>query len=204
MAGGAKSKALTSTAVHKAEQRARAGAHSEAATPAGSSASLHHLAGNRAVASLFASAQPSPLASEARPLEPGLRAAMESRFGTDLSGVRIHAGEGAADLAKSRRARAYAQGQNIIFGAGQFSPYRPDGRGLLAHELAHVMQQSRPGGVAARQAHEREAEAAANLAGVSGPISVDLASIPGAVQCSPLDENSVLQLNNPTEPKSPP
>jgi hypothetical protein len=204
MAGGAKSKTFTNAATHHAQQRSRVGSQSNTPDRGGGLASLNHVSGNRAVASLFTSARPSPLPGEALPLDSGLRSSMESRFGADLGEVKIHAGPGAARLAKERRARAFTEGQNIVFGTGEFSPYEPEGRRLLTHELAHVVQQSLPGGVVAGQAHEREAEAAGALASGSGRIPVNLAAVPGTVQRSPLEENSVLELRDPTVPKSPP
>ena len=39
-------------------------------------------------------------------------------------------------------ARAYTVGNNMVFGAGEFSPGTREGRRLLAHELTHVVQQS--------------------------------------------------------------
>jgi len=75
-------------------------------------------------------------------LGPEVRAFMEPRFGHDFSGVRIHTGLRAAESARDLNALAYTLGEHIVFGAGQFAPDRPKGRRLLAHELAHVVQQS--------------------------------------------------------------
>jgi hypothetical protein len=164
--------------------------------PYGGVERLQRLAGNRAVAGWFAASRvsspvSSPVSNEAQPLDPSLRASMESRFHSDLSGVRIHAGDQAAALARSHHARAYAQGQNIVFGDGQFAPDEPDGRRLLTHELAHVVQQSGPSGSQPGAAHEREAESAASLAPGSAGIRVSMASAPGAIQCSPDTEEDV-------------
>jgi hypothetical protein len=60
----------------------------------------------------------------------------------DLSGVRIHTGERAAASARAVNALAYTFGHNIVFGAGQFAPTTQSGRHLLAHELAHVAQET--------------------------------------------------------------
>ncbi len=81
-----------------------------------------------------------------RPLAPGVRAFMESRLGHDFGRVRIHADAGAAQAARAIDARAYAAGHDIVFAAGQYAPETVAGRGLLAHELTHVVQQSRGGG----------------------------------------------------------
>jgi len=83
----------------------------------------------------------SVLASSGRPLEPALRQDMEQRFGHDFSGVRVHSGAAAEQSARDVNAHAYTVGHDIVFGAGRFAPGTHDGRRLLAHELAHVVQQ---------------------------------------------------------------
>ena len=75
------------------------------------------------------------------PLSPSVRAFFEPRFGRDLGHVRVHTGKEAADSARAIQARAYTVGKNIVFGAGQFAPDTQGGRALLAHELAHTIQQ---------------------------------------------------------------
>jgi Domain of unknown function (DUF4157) len=67
---------------------------------------------------------------------------MESRFGYDLSNVRIHTEAVAAKSAESVNAFAYTVGNDIAFGEGQYHPDTIEGRRLLAHELTHVAQQS--------------------------------------------------------------
>lgn len=71
------------------------------------------------------------------------RHTLEPRFGADFSSVRIHNGDAAARSAGSIGARAYTMGTDIVFGRGEFNPDSPDGRRLLAHELAHTLQQAR-------------------------------------------------------------
>ena len=70
------------------------------------------------------------------------RSFMESRLGFDFSRVRIHTDTKAANSAKLLNASAYTVGQDIVFADGHYSPQQPAGKRLLAHELAHVMQQS--------------------------------------------------------------
>jgi hypothetical protein len=77
-----------------------------------------------------------------RPLERGVRADMERRLGADFGAVRVHTGVHAARSAAVYDALAYTSGRNIVFGEGQYAPESAAGRRLLAHELAHVMQQS--------------------------------------------------------------
>ena len=66
---------------------------------------------------------------------------MESRFGADFSGVRIHAGEQAAQLSQSLNAQAFTVGNDIYFNNGQYAPESTQGKHLLAHELTHTLQQ---------------------------------------------------------------
>ncbi|HEY6236246.1 MAG TPA: DUF4157 domain-containing protein, partial [Candidatus Elarobacter sp.] len=66
---------------------------------------------------------------------------MEPRFGRDLSDVRVHIDHHAAESARAVNALAYTVGRDVVFGAGQYAPNTNSGRQLLAHELAHVVQQ---------------------------------------------------------------
>jgi Domain of unknown function (DUF4157) len=74
-------------------------------------------------------------------LDPQTRANMESRFGHDFSKVRVHTNERGARSAQALNALAYTVGDDIVFGAGQYAPFSCGGQKLLAHELAHVVQQ---------------------------------------------------------------
>lgn len=82
------------------------------------------------------------LGSSGRPLAPALRQDMEQRFGHDFSQVRVHSDSAAGQSAREVNAHAYTVGHSIVFGAGRFIPESHDGRRLIAHELAHVVQQS--------------------------------------------------------------
>jgi hypothetical protein len=82
------------------------------------------------------------LRSSGRPLEPATQALMASRFGHDFGGVRVHTDARAAESARAVNALAYAVGRNVVFAQGQYAPGTSAGRQLLAHELAHVIQQS--------------------------------------------------------------
>jgi hypothetical protein len=96
--------------------------------------------GVHAAAGIAAPAVHSVLQSPGRPLDAATRAFMEPRFGQDFSGVRVHAGSQAADSARQIHARAYTVGRDVVFGSNQFSPSTAEGKKLLAHELAHVVQ----------------------------------------------------------------
>ncbi len=74
------------------------------------------------------------------PLATELRGFFEPRFGADLSNVRIHSGNTAADSAQAIDAKAFTMGSDIFFNAGEFQPETTSGKHLLAHELAHVRQ----------------------------------------------------------------
>src|SRR5690349_7988388 len=69
------------------------------------------------------------------------RAFFESRFNYDFSAVRIHTDNSAAQAADAVRARAFTIGQDVMFGRGEYAPDNANGRRLIAHELAHVIQQ---------------------------------------------------------------
>lgn len=75
------------------------------------------------------------------PLEPGVRSSMESAFGASFEGVRVHTGDKASRSAESVGADAYTVGSDVVFRGG-FDAGSPTGQRTLAHELAHVVQQS--------------------------------------------------------------
>jgi hypothetical protein len=76
------------------------------------------------------------------PLPAEVRAYFEPRFGHDFSRVRVHAGARSARSAQALGAQAYTLGNDVVMGEGQYAPHSPAGRELLAHELAHVVQQA--------------------------------------------------------------
>jgi hypothetical protein len=79
-------------------------------------------------------------------LDPNTREFMKSRFGHDFSSVRVHTDRFAARSALMVDAKAYTIGNNVVFGAGQYSPQTDEGSRLIAHELTHVVQQRRLAG----------------------------------------------------------
>lgn len=74
-------------------------------------------------------------------LDAGTLAYLQPRFGYDFGNVRIHDSSIAAESARALGARAFTAGTNIVFNRGEYSPATEQGRRLLAHELAHVVQQ---------------------------------------------------------------
>jgi outer membrane protein OmpA-like peptidoglycan-associated protein len=83
------------------------------------------------------------LHSPGQPLDPDTRTFMEPRFGHDFSRVRVHTDTRAGESARAVNALAYTLGQDVVFGAGQYAPETTAGKRLLAHELAHTVQQGR-------------------------------------------------------------
>lgn len=76
-----------------------------------------------------------------QPLSPFVREPMEREFGADFSGVRVHTGAQADNLARSIQAKAFTTGQDVFFGQGTYQPESRGGQELIAHELTHVVQQ---------------------------------------------------------------
>jgi Domain of unknown function (DUF4157)/Annexin len=66
---------------------------------------------------------------------------MESRFGTDFSGVKIHTGDDAVQMSRELNAQAFTVGSDIYFNSGKYNPSSDSGKHLLAHELTHTVQQ---------------------------------------------------------------
>jgi hypothetical protein len=79
--------------------------------------------------------------SSGAPMSAAERTYFEPRFGTDFGGVRIHSGLDADRAAAAVGARAFTFGSDIAFADGEYRPGSDAGRALLAHELAHVVQQ---------------------------------------------------------------
>jgi hypothetical protein len=110
-----------------------------------------------------------------RPLDSGVKGRMESAFGHDFSRVRVHTDAKATALSSDLQARAFTIGRDIAFGPGEYQPGTVIGEALLAHELAHVVQQggaaalAQPGvsGMTPHTAMEEEADQSAVSAVVS-------------------------------------
>ena len=110
---------------------------------------LQRTAGNAGVVQMLAGEeeQASPVhdvvgSGGGSPLDAGTRSTMEAAFGTSFEGVRVHTDERASKSAESVGANAYTVGSEVVFRSGQFNPATPTGQRTLAHELAHVVQQS--------------------------------------------------------------
>jgi hypothetical protein len=137
------------------------------------------------------------LYSSGRSLDPALRKDMERRFGYNFSQVQVHFGGAAEQSVRDVRAHAYTVGHDIVFGAGQWAPHTQEGRLLLAHELAHTVQQSRgetrPLRLVEDAEQEREAHGAAAAAVSWKPVAVISAFRPRSLsrQKDDIDERRV-------------
>lgn len=111
------------------------------------------------------------LRSSGQALAPHTKAFFESRYAHDFSAVRTHRGGRESESARAVNALAYTVGEHIVFGADAAEPTTSAGHQLLAHELAHVVQQSRGFGAPSVEPHsdlERDAERAASAVALGG------------------------------------
>ena len=122
------------------------------------------------------------LSSAGRPLDSGTRAFMEPRFGYDFRNVRIHTDAKANRSASEVSALAFTVGNHIAFADGQYAAGTSRGNRLLAHELAHVVQQ---GGAAANSVdHDGPTIATSEVSDVVQRAG-DPAAIPIGFACPP-------------------
>lgn len=156
-----------------------------AAGPASAILDLQRLAGNQATRQMLGVDHPSAdraLRAGGAPLAGDVRAELEGRFGESLADVRLHDGPAAAEAADAVSAHAFTFGAHMVFGRGRFDAVTSAGRALLAHEVAHVIQQRRGGASPAPHAGgglERAADRAAGAFVASGgAIRVEGASAP--------------------------
>lgn len=108
-------------------------------------------------------------------LDAPVRSAMSEVFGQDFSHVRVHAGGRASRMADDLNAHAFAVGHHIAFGAGEYRPGTPVGDALIAHELAHVVQQGaapRSDAAVARAVEDGTMEADADQAATQAMLSL--------------------------------
>jgi len=106
---------------------------------------------SRASGSTMVDSRVIPAGSAGSRLQDGVRREMEAGFGRDLSDVQVHTDSSAAQSAAALNANAYTYGKDIYFAGGKYAPDSREGRRLLAHEIAHTVQQDRgatPGVVA--------------------------------------------------------
>jgi hypothetical protein len=136
---------------------------------------LQRAAGNRGVVQMLTDeAEASPVhdvvgKGGGSPLDAPTRSSMESAFGASFDHVRVHTDDTASRSAESVGANAYTVGSDVVFRSGQYDPGSASGQRTIAHELAHVVQQSQgpvagtaaPGGIrvsSPSDAYEQAAE----------------------------------------------
>lgn len=117
------------------------------------------------------------LQTPGRGLDAATRGEMERHFGHDFGRVQVHTGAQAAASARAVNALAYTVGQHVVFGDQRYAPATREGKRLLAHELAHVVQQHNarfsPADLTlAGDRWEREADAAAQAVVDGGRASI--------------------------------
>lgn len=125
------------------------------------------------------------------PLDPQIRRQMEARFGESFAAVRVHDDPDAHRAAADLDSKAFTVGQDIRFSEDRYAPHTTEGKRLLAHELAHVVQQRRGGDAPALDpdaSHEVAADRAASAV-VQGSATVQVAGATGiGVAREPEDE----------------
>ena len=104
-----------------------------------------------------------------QPLQGEIRSELERTSGESLAGLRVHSGADAAHSADDHGARAFAFGDDIYFGEGEYDPSSTGGRHLIAHEVAHTIQQR--GG--SKQVARKKSSYAANIAMAFAPYSAE-------------------------------
>src|SRR6266496_3317996 len=147
---------LTKTAIENSKTTAkpslRSGTVARQIAPSAThvlNSSLNHPsqdAGNLAIQRVLRTTAAPPIVHESlrtsgRPLDDAARAFFEPRLGADLSEVRLHTDDQAAQGALDIHAKAFTHGQDIYFGHGFYQPGTQAGDKLLAHELTHTLQQ---------------------------------------------------------------
>jgi Domain of unknown function (DUF4157) len=154
--------------------------------------SIQSGAGNQAMANL--------MSGSGRPLDAGTREEMEQQFSEDFSDVKIHNDGAGSDAAVAAGARAVTSGRDVAFARGFFAPETSKGRLLLAHELAHVVQQGRGAG-SSRDAAETDAkQAAMQVAG--GENATVTAAGSGGAQADSLTDEELQQMIAENEAKA--
>ena len=157
MSGPISTKSAKDKDIEQAEGRLQGGDRRSASShPKQDTLVLQRSAGNQAMDRLMQAAKGNvPPESEAVPpavlhvlrapglrLDPATRESMEWRFGHDLGQVRVHTDGKASGSARAVNAQAYTVGPDVVFGEGRYAPGTGAGQQLLAHELAHVVQQA--------------------------------------------------------------
>ncbi|MEO6527539.1 MAG: DUF4157 domain-containing protein [Gemmatimonadaceae bacterium] len=126
-----------------------------------------------------------------RALDQDHRTALEPRFGHSFANVRVVLGDEADQLTQEFDARAVTVGQDVFFGEDQYQPETAEGMYVLAHELAHTIQQpdAAPTQAVRRDTSgEREARDASDAIMRGSNVSVTK-SCPASAQCFGWDDD---------------
>lgn len=131
------------------------------------------------------------LRGRGRPLSGTEKTFFESRFGRDFGRVRLHTDGQSMDLAKRVNAKAFAVGENIVFGRGYYQPGTRDGRELLAHELTHVVQQGKAPAIGATTGRSTSANRHNEATGTTAAPAINRSPVEGeTVHRAPLGEET--------------
>lgn len=103
------------------------------------------------------------------PMDDKTRGEMESGFGKDFSGVKLHTGGEATQLSQNLNAQAFTHGSDIYFNEGKYNPDTSYGKHLLAHELTHTVQQQE----GLQKLVQKTENSASNVEGAKEPIDFD-------------------------------
>src|SRR5579884_804006 len=162
MSGPVKTQTKNASVPARTNIRSQGRTQDAAAGPYADMLALQRAAGNRAVHGLVSPAAPPARrdgtylpaivrsvveSGGGQPLAPELRVDMESRFHQGFGSVRVHTSPQADLSARAINAHAYTVGNDVVFASGRYTPQTETGKHLLAHELAHVLQQGRNGSI---------------------------------------------------------
>ena len=92
------------------------------------------------------------------PLSGAVKSEMESGFGADFSGVRVHTDSNAVQMNQQLGSQAFTNGKDIYFNEGKYNPESDSGKHLLAHELTHTVQQTGNQGPIIQRAAEKRSD----------------------------------------------
>jgi hypothetical protein len=139
------------------------------------------------------------LASPGEALDASARGFFEPRFGRSFGEVRVHTGARAAESARAVGALAYTVGRDIVFDSGRYAPGTPAGDRLLAHELAHTVQQQGAAGGARVQRATTDAQYETGVGVATGTMTA-VSGVDGqtftATGCTGSDPGKNLRLAN--------
>lgn len=124
------------------------------------------------------------------PLPKNTQNEMGGKIGADFSGVKIHTDNKAVQLSQELGAKAFTVGNNVYFNQGQYNPNSGDGKRLMAHELAHVVQQT-----SAKSIIQRSSEQSS-----TGSDGTDLGSVHLPTFYFRFDSTSMIQGSDGTAP----